>query len=264
LKFNSVIRRIKKYSRKLTGKKPRQIPQEKKVKRSGKNQPALELGYFLHDLLALNYKSNFILDVGAHSTEWIRQFMKFYPEANVAMIEPLEEMEPHLKQFCVEFPHSKYFLKGAGATNETLILTVRGTLAGANFLFPENKFLLANNQQRKIEIITIDSLLENGEIEYPDFVKLDIQGFELEALKGASKLFGKTEVFVLEASLFEFMKGTPVLSDVIIFMKERGYEVYDFAGFLRRPYDGALGQVDVCFAKRDGFLRGSNAWAEPS
>jgi hypothetical protein len=41
---------------------------------------------------------------------------------------------------------------------------------------------------------------------------------------------------------------------------EWDYVVYDFAGFARRPLDGALGQCDICFVKRNGFLRVSNEW----
>jgi Methyltransferase FkbM domain len=97
----------------------------------------------------------------------------------------------------------------------------------------------------------------------PELIKLDIQGFELEALKGGSKTFGYTEVYILEVSLFPFsdLPGMPIISDVINFMLERNYVVYDFAGFLRRPLDGALGQCDICFVKRNGFLRSSIAWS---
>jgi hypothetical protein len=63
-----------------------------------------------------------------------------------------------------------------------------------------------------------------------------------------------------EVSLFHFFPQTPILRDVIHFMGERGYEVYDIPGFLRRPFDGALGQVDLAFAKRDGFFRQSVEW----
>lgn len=41
-------------------------------------------------------------------------------------------------------------------------------------------------------------------------------------------------------------------------MSERGYEVYDLMEPLMRPFDNALGQIDVAFAKRDGLLRHSN------
>lgn len=134
-------------------------------------------------------------------------------------------------------------------------------MAGASCCPDENKTFLDNNKQRKIQILTIDSLIESGEIRIPEIAKFDIQEYELEALSRASILFGITELFILETSSFGFSSGNLVLSEVVSFMSDRGYEIYDFAGFFRRPYDGALAQIDVCFAKKNGFLRSSNNWA---
>jgi hypothetical protein len=41
-------------------------------------------------------------------------------------------------------------------------------------------------------------------------------------------LFGNVEVFILEVSLFEFIEGQPLFDEVVAFMKDRGYVVYDF------------------------------------
>lgn len=170
-------------------------------------------------------------------------------------------METKLNEFCRSNPGSKYFLYGAGSKKEKLYLTLGGdNLTGSNLVYEENEFLKKANEQREIQIITIDSLIENKEMSVPDFVKIDIQGFELEALKGVGKLFQNTEVFIIETNFFEFMKGVPIAHDVILFMAERGYVFYDIPWFLRRPYDGALAQMDVCFVKRKGLLRDSNIW----
>jgi hypothetical protein len=47
-------------------------------------------------------------------------------------------------------------------------------------------------------------------------------------------------------------------------MGEKGYEIYDITEYLRRPYDGALGQIDIAFAKADGTLRNISRWAKES
>lgn len=215
------------------------------------------------DLVRRGLKLNYILDVGAHSAQWIRSLMKFYPASTAYLIEPLSEMEENLKQFCIEYPGSKYFLNGAGSAEDVLYLTTECPLEGANFLVEKNPYLIDRKGQREIKIITVDSLISEDKIKMPDLVKLDVQGFEIEVLKGCELLFGKTEVFIIEVSLFEFVKGTPLFSEVINFMSAKGYEVYDIPGFLRRPFDNALGQVDVCFAKRDGILRASDLWTNP-
>lgn len=220
------------------------------------------MDFLLEDLKRRGLKCNSILDVGANTTSWSRLAKNIFPESSFNLIEPQLEMEEQLKAFAKEFPNSSYFLNGAGAKKDVLTLTVWDDLAGSSLLPKENPSLLHSGKQRKIEIIRIDDLLESGKIARPELIKLDIQGFELEALRGAEMTFGYTEVYILEVSLFPFsdVPGMPVISEVLNFMLARDYVAYDFAGFLRRPLDGALGQCDICFVKKDGFLRNSNEW----
>jgi hypothetical protein len=91
-------------------------------------------------------------------------------------------------------------------------------------------------------------------------VKLDVQGFELEALSGAETLFGKTEIFILEVSLFPFSPGWLLAREVISFMSARAYELYDVPGFARRPREEALGQLDLAFIKANGAFRKVTTW----
>jgi len=169
-------------------------------------------------------------------------------------------MIPILDAFCAANKGSKWFLAGAGAEEGELTLTIWDDLQGSSVLVDESNELIHTGKQRKIPIITIDSLLEKGEIHIPQLCKLDIQGFELEALKGATKLFDRTEVFILEVSLFDFNVGTPSFYEVVRFMGDRDYMVYDFPGYAYRPLDSALGQVDMCFVKKNGILRKSHQW----
>jgi hypothetical protein len=141
-----------------------------------------------------------------------------------------------------------------------LLQTIWEDLAGSSFLPPQDAALQNNGRQRLTPVVTIDSVLADHRGFHPDFVKLDIQGFELRALAGATSIFGRTEMLILEVSLFEFMVGQPLARDVIAFMGDRGYEIYDIPGFLRRPFDGALGQMDLAFVRQGGRLRSSDQW----
>jgi hypothetical protein len=54
--------------------------------------------------------------------------------------------------------------------------------------------------------------------------------------------------------------GRRLIHEVVPFMAEHAYFVYDVAGFIRRPYDGAVAMMDLCFSRT---LRGSEAeWFE--
>jgi hypothetical protein len=91
-------------------------------------------------------------------------------------------------------------------------------------------------------------------------MKLDVQGAELRVLAGAGRLLTTTELLILEVSLYRFLAGAPIFHEVVAFMAERGFAVFDVAGLLRRPLDGSLAQVDLCFAREDGMLRASQRW----
>jgi FkbM family methyltransferase len=202
-----------------------------------------------------------ILDVGAYLGDWSRLAKRVFPSARCFLIEPQVEMRRSLEAFCAEYPDSRWFLAGAGPAAGELTLTHWGDVSGASFLPEASPEPLPPVQQRRVSVVTIDSLLEEGSIAMPELVKLDVQGFEIEALRGGQRLFGNVEAFILETSLFRFIPGMPIFHEVVAFMAERDYLAYDLGGLLRRPYDRALGQVDVCFARRRGALRASDRWS---
>jgi FkbM family methyltransferase len=222
-------------------------------------RPVGVMSCFLEDVAGRGFKARNILDVGANRGLWSKTAAAVYPEASLLLIEPQEEMKPYLDQYCRDNPKARWVQAGAGATEGELTLTIWDDLEGSSFLPEDNTPVTVGKKRRSVKIVTIDSLYP-GKAELPDLVKLDIQGFELEAIKGAQKLIGQTELFILEVSLYNDTPNSPLFAEVVSFMAQRGYVAYDLPGFMRRPFDAALGQMDIAFAKRDGFLRASNAW----
>lgn len=53
----------------------------------------------------------------------------------------------------------------------------------------------------------------------------------------------------------------PEFYDVVTYMKDRHFAVYDVIGGVYRKLDNALSQVDLAFVKEAGVFRQSHAWA---
>jgi FkbM family methyltransferase len=254
------MKRIIKAGLAAAGLELRRVAYDQQPSAGSPGRPIASIRSFLEDLRARGFTPKGILDVGANRGDWTRMALSIYPQAQIVMIEPQDEMDASLSALCRERFFCVHVKAGAGRTQCELIQTIWDDLGGSSFLPLPDGGQIESGRQRRTHVVSINSILAQYTDFHPDLVKLDIQGFELEALIGGSNLFGTTEVFVIETSLFSFMAGQPVTHEVISFMANRSYEVYDITEFVRRPYDGALGQVDIAFVKHDGLLRLSNRW----
>jgi FkbM family methyltransferase len=235
--------------------RPSQVP-----KPGSPLRPIGDLKSFLEDTRARDFVPRGLLDVGANRGDWTRLARSIFPDCSVVMIEPQDEMAERLNALCRENSSCHYVKTAVARSEGTLVQTIWEDLYGSSFLPKTDAALLVTGKQRLTAVTTIDKIIAQYSSFHPDLVKLDIQGFEIEALRGGTKLFGLTEVFIIETSLFSFMDGQPIMREVIQFMAEHEYEIYDMFEFGRRPYDGALGQVDLAFVKRNGSLRVNNRW----
>ena len=80
---------------------------------------------------------------------------------------------------------------------------------------------------RKVESI-VSSILENELTNLKltstnNIIKLDVQGSEIDVLKGLNKHIELFETIILETSVKEYNKDAPLFIDVINFMNEKGY-----------------------------------------
>ena len=202
------------------------------------------------------FQPQVILDAGAAKGYWSELASHFFPQAQFYLLEPLSRNVPYLKELSGKFPNIHFISctageSQAGESQAELFINVTPGSDGSSLL---SSGRAGQPQDEKVKVVTIDSLLANGTLRSPQLVKLAVQGYELRALAGGVRLFDTTEVFLLEASLYEFLPGTPLFHEVVAYMAERGYVVFDVAGFLKRPFEDDLAKVELVFVKRDSPL----------
>jgi len=211
-------------------------------------------------MTGLGFKPQTIIDVGvAFETP---QLYREFRDADILLIEPLVEFEPFLQKICQQYK-AQYVLAAAGEATGTAILNVHLDRPDSSSVLKEVEGPSVDGIPRQVPVVTVDQVCAEKQLKGPYLIKADVQGAELEVLAGASRTLLETAVVVLEVTLFGTMIGGPQLFDVVSRMKQLGFVVYDVWGFLYRPFDNALCQLDIAFVREDGPFRKSHVYATP-
>ena len=93
-----------------------------------------------------------------------------------------------------------------------------------------------------VSVGTLESHVAAGRIRAPAFLKLDVQGYELEALRGCESLLHLFEYVYAELSFVPLYEGQAMAHEVIEFMTARGFRI---AG-VYNVFHGRKGQSIQC------------------
>lgn len=111
---------------------------------------------------------------------------------------------------------------------------------------PESRYV----GQELVEVRTLDSLRQGLVAEDERvYLKVDVQGAELDVLRGGEHVLGQTEVVEAELSLVSLYEGAPRFDEVIEHLAARGFGVLALDPVFVDPADGQLLQVDAVFGR---------------
>lgn len=174
-----------------------------------------------------------IVDGGAHIGRMTRRLLDRFPAATIYAFEPVRETFDELARSVAGEPRATAVHAALGGATGALDIHVNGC-TGTSSVLPATPRLhgyhgdkVALRRTEEVPVITLDEWAEEEGVESVDFLKLDLQGFELEALEGADELL-RTSVRAVysEAQLVELYDGAALFSDLDRFLRERGFDLY--------------------------------------
>lgn len=210
----------------------------------------------------LGYSPRVIVDAGANVGDWTRMARSIFPKAHFHLIEP--------QPACVK-PLKRLLHSAEGLTYHAVALTKPGTsrvrMIGGGDAGGGTGAWIARPGERALGEVecpatTLDALLADR-VTRKDraLLKLDLEGHEIAALTGGERVLISVEVVLTELQFYEINNnGFPVFSDMIRFLGDRGFELYDFASLSQRPRDMRLRMGDVVFVRKDSPLVADRSW----
>jgi FkbM family methyltransferase len=190
-----------------------------------------------------------IYDIGANIGSWTLLAKSIFPDATIHSFEPLE-------CHCEEFANRTSGIMGVnlhrvalGSVPDQIDMHVPDR-SDASSLLPMtkacwNRYALSPKNLVPVTVERLDDFAHRETLPKADLLKLDIQGFELEALHGATQMLSHTSALLTEVSFVELYKGQCVFNDVVAFLGENGFLVHAFGA--RTVLGKPVWQADVLF-----------------
>ena len=208
----------------------------------------------------LGFAPGVIVDGGAFRGYWSRDVAALFPGAQLVMIEP----NPHAREVIATTVAA---VRPAPIVVDVAIGDAAGSaqlahLAGGR-LGPRR--VAARERQGRGEAAGrrggahARQRLRRPRL-VPDLLKLDLQGGELAALRGATKALQRSEMMMIEFGCLEAYVGRTTPRDLIDIMFDHDFCLYDVVDCHYRPYDGALTGGDFIFVKNSSALRAYKGW----
>ena len=158
---------------------------------------SIELEELIKDL-----KINVIIDVGSNKGQFILLAEKLFKNIEILSFEPISELYEKQKKFFKNKTNINFFNIGLGSNKSRMILNITRKKDSSSFLKIKDSILLGKEfniiEKREILISTLDDILKNYNLTGSILLKLDVQGYELEVLKGSSTILKKIKYIIIE------------------------------------------------------------------
>jgi FkbM family methyltransferase len=173
---------------------------------------------------------NVIYDIGANVGTWSLLAKSIIPNAKIHAFEPLPEHADAFARACTGLNDIILHHVALGSENSTATLHVTD-FSDASSLLPIAEagrlhFGIQEAGRFATTVRRLDDYRAEKQLPWPDVLKLDVQGYELEVLKGATECLMHAKAVIAEVSFVVIYEEQCLFEGVVELMKERGFRLH--------------------------------------
>jgi len=176
-----------------------------------------------------------IYDIGSSVMHWSNHAKRIWKHSDIYAFDAMTEMKlfydthNETKNAALTFEYNVGVL--CDEDYKRISFYQNDELPGGNSYYKEighhnsHNIFTENHIKHKIGL-KLETVINNKKFPLPDLIKMDVQGAELDILKGSMNIINSAKFLIVELQHVEYNKGAPLCNRTRDFLIENGWEVY--------------------------------------
>jgi FkbM family methyltransferase len=222
-----------------------------------KDEPPRGFERFLNIYRQLGPTPEVVFDIGVgNGTPWLYEA---FPDAHFVLVEPLRDFAPKIDLILSRYSGEVHYCALAEQEGQITIHVPLKQATGASLLRrdPEYATYAANRGdglmgERIVPVSTLEKLA--GEDLRPHIVKIDVEGAELQVMRGGQRCISTADMVIVECSVTSRYMGEAGFIDIGWHLQSEGFVLVDIVEMSTYGNHHMLAYLDAVFVKKDNPL----------
>lgn len=209
----------------------------------------LNKSWFLHQDIRT------VLDVGSNEGQFIKTALALMPDAFIYGFEPNPQAIQKLETTELNWQKVKILPIAFGSNKTVLPLNISKFSPSSSFLRMNEQHITEfpgteTEQVVGVTVDRLDNIVKSLEAASgPFLLKIDVQGFEMEVLLGATGIFDEISVIVCELNIAPLYENQYNFESIVAFMHQHHFQLIDISEPVRSKKTQELLYLDIAFKK---------------
>jgi FkbM family methyltransferase len=199
-----------------------------------------------------------VIDVGVGTgTPWL---YAAFPNARFELFEPIESFRPAIEQSTVGLDVATHFCALGERPSRALIEIDPAHPTSSTMAHYSDRYATASTDgvprsapvSTEVDVLTLDQF---APFKGPTLLKLDVEGYEAQVVKGATRTLQEVDVVITEVSVTRRTETELSLSSFLALMESFGFSLMNIAEITQIGRGGPIAYMDVVMVRTDSPMR---------
>ena len=194
-----------------------------------------------------------VVDIGANKGQFALLARHLFPSAQILAFEPLSKPAAVFRRIFAGDARTALYSCAIGEDSGVVSMHVSARDDSSSILpigSEQTRIFPGTQEAGRTEIVVrrLDDMLTPAHISAPALLKLDVQGYELKALRGCAALLDQFQYVYCECSFVTLYEGQALADEVIAWLRDRGLRLTGMYNLIY-DHDGHAVQADFLFGR---------------